>query len=241
MKWINLCLLLLLVSCSVTEGPDLNKPLIVITIDDQHDSIYQNALPILAAHGYCTTSFINTAVVGSNDLLSWVQVEELEFDYHWETGGHTLHHHDLTSLTLEEAEYEIHQDWLNLKAHGLSHDSFALPSGHATAEQFDIIGKYYKNIRSSNDLRHVQPLNRKYLGYFAYLTEYTAKDAIDRILQACERQEVVVILGFHRFLEDSAGHPRNCRPEDFQKIIDFIYENDFQVLTLKQACDYLAD
>lgn len=240
MKSIKYLILLLLFSCQVTNLPETAKPIVIITFDDQHISIYDVALPILQQYNFPATSFINTLSIGAADKLSWPQVEELEFDYNWETAGHTLHHVQLTALTLEETDYEVGQDWQNLKDHCLSHDSFALPSGHATEAQYDIISQYYRNIRSSRDLRESIPLDREHLGYFAYQTDFTAQDAINRIQLACERHEVIVTIGFHRILNTPAGHPRNCTPDDFSEIIEFIHNNDFQVLTLKAACDYFA-
>ncbi|MBN2460834.1 MAG: polysaccharide deacetylase family protein, partial [Candidatus Cloacimonetes bacterium] len=119
---------------------------IAITFDDQHESVYTVALPMMQEYGFRATNFINTAHMGMTGCYGWTEAEELELVHGWETGGHTLHHYNLPTLDPETLEQEIYQDWLNLKDHGLSHESFALPAGHATEEQFLLINRYYRNI-----------------------------------------------------------------------------------------------
>ena len=241
MKIIGIVCLLTLFSCDVLIDSGVNKTCICITFDDQDLSIYDNALPLMQEFGFTATNVINTAQIGNEGHLNWQQVEELEFVYGWETAGHTLHHVVLPEINNEEAEYEIYQDWLNLQDHGLSHDTFALPSGHATEEQFEIILNYYKNIRTSRDLKHFYPINRTYLGYFFYDSEYNAQDAISRIIRGVENKEALIILGFHQFQEENTGYPANCTPVDFRQILEFIHYNELEVLTIKEAVDKLSN
>ena len=84
MKWISLLIMLLLFSCEVTTELGLEKTYVIITFDDQHESIYSTALPIMQEYGFRATNVINTGVIGNEDKLTWTQVEELEFEYGWE-------------------------------------------------------------------------------------------------------------------------------------------------------------
>lgn len=240
MKLIKLLPLLLLFGCNMATEPGSAQTYVVITFDDAHESIYSTALPIMNEYDFCATNVINTEWIGGEDKLSWQEVEELEFVYDWETAGHTLHHISMPNNPIEIVEYEIYQDWLNLQEHGLSHSTFALPSGNATEDHYQIILQYYTNVRTSRDLCMHTPLDRKNLGYFAYYTDYTAEHAIARIIKAVEYNESIVVIGFHRILEDAMGHPTNCKPEDFRKIIKFIFENSFEVITIKEACEMLS-
>ncbi|MCK5050173.1 MAG: polysaccharide deacetylase family protein [Candidatus Cloacimonetes bacterium] len=240
MKWISIFIVLLLVSCEVTTELRSEKTYVIITFDDQHESIYSTALPIMQEFGFRATSVINTGVIGGDDKLTWSQVEELEFEHGWETAGHTLHHITLPTVPIEVVEYEIHQDWLNLIDHGLCHSTFALPGGKASQEHYDIILQYYQNVRTSLNITTYAPIDRTDLGYYPYLSCYSAENAKARILQAKQNKECIVIIGFHRVLEEADGHPANCKPEDFYKIMQFISANDLEVITIKEACELLS-
>jgi len=240
MKWISLLIMLLLFSCEVTTELGLEKTYVIITFDDQHESIYSTALPIMQEYGFRATNVINTGVIGNEDKLTWTQVEELEFEYGWETAGHTLHHITLTTTPIELVEYEVYHDWLNLKEHGLSHSTFALPSGKANQEHYDIILQYYQNVRTSQNIATYAPINRTDLGYYVYLTDYTAENVKARILRAYQNKECLVTIGFHRILEEADGHPTNCKPDDFYEIMKFINDNGLEVITIKEACELLS-
>lgn len=240
MKLIKLLPLLFLFCCDMATESRSAQTYIVITFDDAHESIYSTALPIMNEYDFYATNVINTGYIGGEDKLSWQEVEELEFEYGWETAGHTLHHISMPNNPIEIVEYEIYQDWLNLQEHGLNHSTFALPGGNATEDHYEIILQYYQNVRTSRDLCLHAPLDRKNLGYFSYHTDYTAEHAIARIIKAVEYKESIVVIGFHRILDDAVGHPRNCKPDDFRKIMKFIFENGFEVITIKEACEMLS-
>lgn len=240
MKWISLFIVLLLISCEIATELASEKTYVVITFDDQHESIYSTALPIMQEFGFRATSVINTGAIGAENKLTWSQVEELEFEHGWETAGHTLHHITLTTSPIELVEYEIYQDWLNLREHGLSHTTFALPSGKANQEHYDIILQYYQNVRTSLNCKMHTPIDRTDLGYYVYLSGYTAENAKARILQAKQNKECIVIIGFHRVLEEADGHPSNCKPDDFYKIMQFISDNDLEVITINEACELFS-
>lgn len=239
-KLIVLIIALLTSSCSEITTPNQQKPIIVITFDDQHETIYNAALPLLLRFGYPATSFVNTELIGQAGNLTWSQVVELETVFGWETGGHTLHHVNLPYCDDATVHIEVGQDKQNLLDHGLSPHSFALPSGHATPHQFDIISHYYTNIRTSQNLYHTMPINHRYLGYFSYESSFTADHAIGRIVRGIQQEEAVIIIGFHRVCDDLSSHPNACTPADFTEILQFIHHAGLQVLNLQQAMTELC-
>jgi peptidoglycan/xylan/chitin deacetylase (PgdA/CDA1 family) len=239
-KLLLLLLLLFCGSCSQTTAPSSRNPIIVITFDDQHQTIYSTAFPLLHAYGYPATSFINTDLIGLDHNLTWPQVIELETVFGWETGGHTLHHVNLPYCDAATVHLEVGQDKQNLLDHGLNPHSFALPSGHATSYQFEIIAHYYDNIRTSQNLYHTMPVNRRYLGYFSYESTFSADHAIGRIIRGIQQEEAVIIIGFHRVCDDLSSHPNVCTPQDFEKILRFVHDAGLQVLHLQQAMSQLC-
>jgi len=234
MKKIFSLLFVIIIGCTSPSKPTCGKPYIVITFDDEYESQYTHALPILNDYDFRVTNFINTGLIETEGKCNWQQIEEMEFVYHWEIGGHTLHHPYLPNLSLEETRYEIHQDWLNLKSRGLSHESFALPCGSIREDQITIILEYYQNLRCSEDIIQFNPVDRTNFGYFSYDSSFTPRTVISRIIRATENGEFALILGFHKIFPYDEGFSANCPPEEFREIMQWIYDNDFNILTLKE-------
>jgi len=239
-KFSCLIIIMLLFGCDVTK-PSVSGPIICLSFDDQFGSVYTEALPLMMDYNFRGTLFVNTGRLGSSGLLSWDQVEELVYVHGWETGGHTLNHANLPELSYEEAYEEIQQDWLNLVNRGLPHNSFALPSGHASEEQYSIIFEFYDNLRTSLNLQHYEPVNRQYLGYFPYQIDYDPELFKGRIIEGIERREDLIILGFHSFSTAESDEYSYCEIEVFQEILQFIYDNDLEVFTIQEACELLSE
>ena len=74
------------------------------------------------------TFYVNTAVIGDADHLSWAQLQDLAAAGN-EIAGHTLHHVNLKPLKVADARLEVCQDRVNLIEHGFEPTSFAYPFG----------------------------------------------------------------------------------------------------------------
>ncbi|MFC1887249.1 polysaccharide deacetylase family protein [Candidatus Cloacimonadota bacterium] len=243
MRSINLWLLalaFLLSGCDVVSQSE-KQTYVCITFDDQHQSIFTVAYPLMEQYGFSGTLFINTSAVGSQLRLNWAQIDTMVNSSGWETGGHTLHHVELPELTYEDAYDEIYLDYLNLVEQGLPHHSFALPSGHATEAQFGIISEFYDNIRTSMNVRHYAPLDRLYLGYLPFQVGNDPDVLIGRIIEARENNEDLVILGFHSFEPAEDDDISFCEPAHFQEILEFISANNMTVLNIHEACELLGE
>jgi peptidoglycan/xylan/chitin deacetylase (PgdA/CDA1 family) len=218
--------------------PSNQQTIICITFDDADASIYENAFPILNEFGYAATNFVPSSWLGQVNKLSWEQVEEMEFEYGWETGGHTLNHEDLGLLSYEQADATIRLDQMNLLNHGLAAESFALPGGHCPDVYFPIIQNYYQNIRISQDLPLYQPIDRFALGYCPFESSFNGQDIIDRIVRGIANHEALIIIGFHSIGTVSDGFPTNCTPNEFRSILTWIHEHNMPVKTLDKAVNY---
>jgi len=104
-------------------------------------------------------------------------VDNKDFEYksnhNWEIGGHTIDHSDLMELSYEEANNQIVNDYQFFLQEGIEINSFALPGGHASERDYDILKSIYKNIRNSIDKEMQIPIDRLDLGYYAYQTNFT--------------------------------------------------------------------
>ena len=93
------------------------KP-VVITFDDSYASIFQYALPILQELQYTATIFVITGFAGTlNEWdvnlggirfrhLSWKEIRHLS-NIGFEIGSHTVHHPDLTRVSVNQARKEL--------------------------------------------------------------------------------------------------------------------------------------
>jgi peptidoglycan/xylan/chitin deacetylase (PgdA/CDA1 family) len=235
MKYIKYFVLLFVISCSSSDYFVYEKTYVIIAFDDGMESVYDNALPILSQYNFPAVNCINTGFIGNDGRQTWEQVEDLEFDFGWETAGHSFNHPNLLNCDDEELEYQLSEDKSNLVEHGLSHDTFAIPNGQIREDQFEIVSRYFKNIRSSRDIKFHFPIDRKYLGYFPYETNHEPEDAIARVLRGVENKEVIVILGFHAVNTDDGTNPYNCNANELQIIAEFLHSNNFKVITIKDA------
>ncbi|MDD5582902.1 MAG: polysaccharide deacetylase family protein [Candidatus Marinimicrobia bacterium] len=116
------------------------KP-VVITFDDGYDTIFCHALPILEKYAFKAVVFMLSGYIGKKNTwdlslepsgIRHLNQEELtELSKHgWEIAAHSLSHHPLTCMSLEQAKYEIEksgailEDLLNMPT-----DGFAYPFG----------------------------------------------------------------------------------------------------------------
>lgn len=184
---------------------------------------------------YRGTNFVNTNAIGLTRLMNWSQITELELEYGWETGGHTLNHEALNQLDYELAIANIQQDKQNLSDHGLDPRSFALPRGQCPIQLYPMLTQLYQNIRGSSDFAMHHPLNRKALGYLAYQSGWPADIVKRRIQRGIANREALIIIGFHRFDTDSDEYADSCPSPIFREILQYTQDLQLKVLPLAEA------
>ena len=213
---------------------------VVFCFDDGDGTIFSVAQPVLQAHGFKGTLFVNSGYVGVGQKMTWSQLDTLVLAHGWELGGHTRTHANLPGCTDEEAWDEIVGDYEEFAGRGYAPCSFALPCGAASVRDLEYIRSRYRNIRNSNDIEMHAPVDRCNVGYYSYWSDYTPAQLVARVERGIERRESLIVLGFHTFKDSSAGLVTNCHPEDFATIVDYIASLDARVLTLRQALDEQA-
>ncbi|MCK9556865.1 MAG: polysaccharide deacetylase family protein [Candidatus Cloacimonadaceae bacterium] len=223
--------------CRLVSPSSIETPIVVLTFDDQHLSVYEKAFPLMREFGYRGTNFVNSASIGNQGLMNWEQIREMELDHHWETGGHTLHHEQLNQLDLDEAEQNLNQDYQNLRLHGLRPRSFALPRGQCPEQVYPIILDLYQNIRGSSDFAMHSPIDRKALGYLAFQSGWTEEPVKHRILRGIMNNESIIIIGFHRFDADTNDYQDSCSSPVFRNILSFLQAQNLKVLPLHEAVE----
>jgi len=232
--------MLLASSCRIVSVSASSTPVICFTFDDQQAGVYSEALPVMNQYLFRGTCFVNSGCLGWPECLTLEQVISLHHDYHWEIGGHTLLHKDLTTLSYEEAIYAISQDYQNLASWGLHPHSFALPSGDCPMEYYPLLMSMYDNVRNSNDEPMYIPLNRYGLGYLPFQTGWNAQVIKDRIQRGIANRENLIIIGFHRIGGTPSNYPSDCTLEAFTEIVEYVSELGLPVLPLDEAVELLV-
>ena len=99
---------------ALLEGSELPEKPIVITFDDGHQSIYDNAMPIMQSYGFPGVFYIvANRINGSPDFVTAEQLKEM-IEAGWEVGSHSYSHLDLT-LNHNLADKEIGQSKTDLE------------------------------------------------------------------------------------------------------------------------------
>lgn len=228
---------MLISACKPVSPDPISSPIVVLTFDDQHYSIYDKAFPIMQEFGFRGTNFVNSGAVGNHGFMTWDQIREMELEHAWETGGHTLHHEQLNQLDLDEAKQNLNQDFSNLIQQGLNPRSFALPRGQCPSQVYPIILNLYQNIRGSSDFAMHSPIDRKALGYLAYQSGWSAEPVKHRILRGIMNNEAIIIIGFHRFDAENEGYQDSCPSSVFRQILSFLWQYNLRVLPLHEAVE----
>ncbi|MEV5829625.1 polysaccharide deacetylase family protein [Spirillospora sp. NPDC052242] len=123
-----------------------------LTFDDGLRNQYDNARPVLDAHGMDGTFYVNSARVDAPGYMTRAQLETLASGGH-EIGGHTVSHVNVPSLPQEEQQRQVCNDRVALLALGFEVTSFAYPYGAVDAGARDVVeGCGYNNARTVGGL-----------------------------------------------------------------------------------------
>jgi peptidoglycan/xylan/chitin deacetylase (PgdA/CDA1 family) len=113
---------------ALTEGAYLPERPIVITFDDGHLSVYENAFPIMQEHGFIGVTYVVGNYIGGENFKTAEQILEL-VDAGWEVGSHGFTHTDL-SIDPTLANYEMYQSKIYLEELlGIPINTFSFPFG----------------------------------------------------------------------------------------------------------------
>jgi peptidoglycan/xylan/chitin deacetylase (PgdA/CDA1 family) len=233
-------ILILITGCDLGEGNiSRTSPLIILTFDDGHRSIYELAFPLMKQYGYPGVNFIPSGWINRDKHLTLSEVREMEA-WGWETGGHSVTHANLTTITLDSARTEIIENYKHLVSFDLKRRCFALPAGHSNAEIDEIIFEYFDIIRTSHNERYRYPLNTSKLGYYQAEDHDDVNSLLMRVAHGIAEGECLIIFGFHQFTNDEPTFITMLRISAFEGLLKGIKERGLQVVTLSDAVDGLT-
>ena len=218
----------------------IKSPLIVLTFDDGHKSIYDLAFPLMQQYQYPGVNFIPTGWINIPGVITLDEVHELE-SAGWETGGHTVTHANLTTIPIDSARSEIRKNYEQLVEFGLTHRCFALPAGHSNPEIDVIIKDYFDIIRTSYNERYNFPLNKDRLGYYQVQDNDDENTLLMRVTHGIAEGECMIIFGFHQFTVNEPTFITMIKISVFQNFLEGLKKRNLEVTTLSQAIDRLSE
>ena len=114
---------------AIIHGAPLPEKPVVITFDDGHISVYENAFPIMNEFGFKGVFYIVANRINNlSNFVNIAQITEMQ-DAGWEIGSHSYTHADLTQ-SQSIAAYEIAQSKTDLEfALSSKIQTFAYPYG----------------------------------------------------------------------------------------------------------------
>lgn len=114
---------------ALTQGRDLPEKPIVITFDDGHMSVYEQAFPIMNEYEFPGVFYIVANRINNlNDFVNAEQITNM-VNAGWEIGSHGYTHQDITK-NHASAAYEIGQSKLDLQTVlDININTFAYPYG----------------------------------------------------------------------------------------------------------------
>jgi peptidoglycan/xylan/chitin deacetylase (PgdA/CDA1 family) len=128
-----------------------NNKVVIINFDDGWKSQFTLAKPILDSFGFKATFFVvcNYVEKGASSRMDWQDISQLQNEG-YDIESHTMDHKDLTTLSLDQVNYEVGQSKQCLADHGIDSSVFAYPfaSGANDPSVVDIVSKYYDIART---------------------------------------------------------------------------------------------
>ncbi len=238
--------ILLIFSCVNSTRPSLPfiDPIVVVTFDDAHPSVYAFAFPAMRSidSSWAATHFFPSTYPGFPGNVTVDQEKEME-RAGWETGGHAITHENLSSIPLDSVERQIKGSRDFLAENGLCHASFAYPFGNYNDTVKAIAESYFDIIRTAHDYEYLDGVNKKELGYYGVKGGCTADDIIGRVEKARTLGSPLVVIGFHVILPDSAAPVPEywCRESVFMEFLRYLKKEEYPVLTLQKAVEVLCE
>ncbi|WP_168796485.1 polysaccharide deacetylase family protein [Arthrobacter echini] len=156
---------------AVVDNP-APSALVSFTFDDGKLNSLTEAAPTLEKHGLTGTNYVITNCVGMTSVpnscradssapyMTWAQIKQLNSQYGWEIGSHSVDHSCLASaggdcqarkLTAAQVDAQLADSRAALAAQGITATAFAPPYGDYDQTVLATTAKYYTSMRGFRD------------------------------------------------------------------------------------------
>lgn len=180
------------------------------TFDDGYLSALQKAAPVLAEYGMTGTEYIITGNIGKTGYLQWPQVTQLQQQYGWEIGSHTVSHPELSVVDAAKLERELLHSKTVLESKGFTPTSFASPYGDYTNITLAAIARHYAIHRPFWDTEgtNVWPYN----DYLLQVKQVQAGIPIEQVqayIDQAKKKNLWLVLVFHNITDLPSATPED--------------------------------
>ena len=212
---------------------------VVLTFDDAVKNHLDYVAPLLKTLGFDATFFIcrpapKWGVEAAEQMLDEAGIAALA-KFCFELGNHTLYH-----TLQDDCEAEIAQvNELFKKLNIASPTSFAYPGGRFAEHAVPIIRKYgMKCARiAANEAWKISPTDPMAIpAWNINDSEGKAEQLFHSALESAKNPDEIPVLIFHG-IPDLAHPWVTTPPEKFASFMRYLADNDYEVLSLRSACE----
>lgn len=240
---IALVFLILLPTTIHAQVVDPREAKVSLTFDDGFKSTYTLALPILSARGikaveFPTTGFIDSGVTGDGfPAMTWAEVQNLQNQYGWEIGSHTLTHPELPTVNLNQIKNELTQSKTILESKGFNVSSLATPYGAYDNNVLREALKIYNLHRGfwDRDDQNIYPYDRSVVLVQSSEQGVTVPNIKSWIDQAVSQKKWLVLV-FHDVAPQlNPNYEYTTTTNDLTQIADYIKQKGIKVVTMNHT------
>jgi peptidoglycan/xylan/chitin deacetylase (PgdA/CDA1 family) len=215
--------------------------LVVLTFDDAPVTHFTYVAPLLKQYGFKATFFVCEFPPNFQDstkYMTWNQIKRLG-EMGFEIGNHTHTHKPVNGL--EKHEFLKQLNYIEDKCKALNTAkpvTFAYPNYEVDQNAFSVLKNAGYAFARAGGNRAYSPLtDHPYL-----IPSYTITgNNFEQITQALRQAKPgeIVVLTFHGVPDYE--HPWvSTPPEMFKKYLQYLYDNHYKVLSLKDLCDFIS-
>lgn len=220
-----------------TEIPDR---LVVLTFDDATASQYAFVAPLLKQYGFGGTFFICEFPPNFSDTtryMNWRQIRELD-RMGFEIANHTKNHPILPMLTIDEVEDQL--SYIDEKCDSMDIPepvTFAYPGYALNSTIVEYLRKRgYVFARIGGDRPYDPLVDYPLLVPSWAMTEKNREQIMNAFTEAKDGK--IVVLTIHGVPD--VEHPWvTTPPELFREYLEFLHENDYRVISLRDLTRYV--
>jgi len=241
MTKIFILLLMIPVSCySQILKQEIEAKLVVLTFDDATASHYSVVAPLLKQYGFGATFFIcefQPNFQDSSKYMNWRQIRELN-NMGFEMANHTRTHPNVGKLTQEHflAELNYIEDKFDSLG-SIRSTSFAYPGYGISTSALGILEEKGYLFGRAGGSRAYDPLADHPLLVPSWALNSENKEQIIEAFGEAGRGKIVV-LTIHGVPD--VEHPWvNTPPELFKEYLQYLSENNFKVISLRELENYI--
>ncbi|MBI4709243.1 MAG: polysaccharide deacetylase family protein [Candidatus Portnoybacteria bacterium] len=223
-KVVSIWMIILAVTFMVTANSAAYEPPAKCTIffDDGQRSIYDIALPIMAARNLKAVICPRADWMGLGEgwVMNWEEVSTLKTQYKWEVTSHGIDHPDFTTLSDPDLEWQMIGSKDAFADHNIIVRGIATPFGAYNGKVLSAIARNYFWHRTADAGVDSWPYNDYMLKVIEPKRDTPPEDVITQLQDAFAQGQWPKLL-FHN-LVDGVPLDYQYNSADFAQIMDFI-------------------